>query len=179
MASTYGPNFGFRRSDESMASGTEGRQRVPATGTYKIGELVELDPAAPGFIKRSAADAPIEPGFRGLLIQEDQWDVGVHENQVLMTQDHDRVINGNLCAIWTGAGLKIWLRNTPERAAGGGRARVRPARTIVAGDLTAIAVGDFLGWNGTAFAKVASKALAVARVTLRSGTDYLEATLLA
>lgn len=177
MASNYGPNFGFRRSDESMRSGTEGRQRVPATGTYKIGEIVELDAAAPGFVKRSAADAPIEPGFRGLLIQEDNWDAGVHDNQVFMTSDLDIVRNGNLCAIWTGAGLKIWLRNTAARAAGAGR-RAVAGRTIVAGTFPTT-IGQYLGWNGTAYAVVLTKDLAVARVTLTDGVAYCEATLLA
>lgn len=176
MASNYGYNFGFRRSDESMRSGTEGRQRVPAAGSFRIGDLVELDAAAPGFIKKSAAGAPLIPGFRGLLIQEDAWDVGVHDNQVLLTQDLDVVRNGALCAIWTGAGIKVWLRNTDAVANPGQRARA--AREIVAGAAD-IAVGDYLGWDGDNFVETAVAAERIAIVTLSNASDYVEATLLA
>src|SRR5215212_7774430 len=160
MASDYGLNFGFRRSDESMRLGTEGRLKVPATGTYRQGDLVTFDPANPGFIKKAAANTPVEPGFTGLLIQEDAWDIPVNGNQVLNTYDLDVVHNDALCAIWTGAGLKVWMKNTPATTNRGQRARDAVTKftmgvTATGPPATApLAIGDYLGWTGTVFAQV-------------------------
>lgn len=172
--SDYGLNFGFRRSDESMRSGNEGRLKVPATGTFKQGDLVTFDPANPGYIKHAAANAPIEPGYTGLLIQEDAWDRGVHGNQVVTSQDLDEVINDRLCSIWTGAGLKIWLKNTPATTKAGQRARA--ARTVVTA--AGVGIGDLLAWDGAKFAETADATAAVAKVTMSNGVDYVEAVLL-
>jgi hypothetical protein len=65
----YGLNFGFRRT-LGDASVREGRYRVPKTGDFYQGDLVTIDHAAPGFVKKAAADAKIEPGVTGFLIQE-------------------------------------------------------------------------------------------------------------
>lgn len=174
MASDYGLNFGFRRSDESMRSGTEGRQKVPAAGAFTQGDLVTFDPAAPGFIKMAAANDPVLPGFTGLLIQEDVWDIGIHENTILSSQDLDRVLNGRLCAIWTGAGLKVWMKNTPATAKPGQRPRAAVTKVV----LTGVAIGDLLAWDGAKFIKAGTPAAGVARVTLvGSAGDYVEAVL--
>lgn len=173
MASDYGLNFGFRRSDESMRSGTEGRLKVPATGTFHQGDLVTFDPANPGFMKLAAANAPIEPGFTGLLIQEDAWLVDVHANQVFTSQDLDVVHNAALAAIWTGAGLKVWLRNTAAKAVAGQRARTAVTKVTATG----LAIGDLLAWDGAKYVETADAAAAVARVTLTNGADYVEAVL--
>lgn len=172
--SDYGYNFGFRRSDESMRSGNEGRLKVPAAGTFHQGDVVTFDPANPGYIKMAAAATPIEPGFTGLLIQEDAWDRGVHGNQVATSQDLDQVINDRLCSIWTGAGLKIWLKNTPATAKAGQRAR--DARTVVT--VAGLAIGDYIAWDGAKFVEAADATTAFARVTLTNGVDYVEAVLL-
>ncbi len=174
MASNYGPNFGFRRSDEHMRSGTEGRLTVPATGTYRQGDLVTFDPANPGFLTKAAANAPIAPGYTGLLIQENAWDLPIHDNQVLSTQDLDVVYNSQLAAIWTGGGLKIWLQNTSATANRGQRARAAVTKVTVSG----LVIGDYLGWDGTKYVEVAGEATAVARVTLTNGSNYIEAVLL-
>lgn len=174
MASDYGLNFGFRRSDESMRSGTEGRQKVPATGTFYQGSLVTFDAANPGFIKQAPANSAIEPGFTGLLIQEDAWDRGLHDNPVVSTQDLSAVLNNRLCAIWTGAGLKIWLKNTAARNVPG----QRPVDAFTIVDAT-VGIGDLLGWDGTKYVAVDGTTVteAVARVTLSNGVDYVEAVL--
>ncbi len=179
MASDYGFNFGFRRSDESMRTGTEGRQRVPAFAnnaatTFKQGDLVTLDPANPGYIMKAPANAPVRPGFTGLLIQEDAWDIPINGNQVVETVDLDVVHNEALCAIWTGAGLKIWLRNTPAKTARGQRPRPAITKVTVAG----LAIGDFLAWDGAKYIETATEAQAVAQVTLTNGVDYVEAVVL-
>ena len=69
-------------------------------------------------------------------------------------------MNGNLCSIWTGAGLKVWLRNTA-------------ARTIVAPDL---AVGDHVEWDGAKYVK--STDPGIGRVTA-AAADYAEVSLAA
>lgn len=172
MASDYGPNFGFRRSDESMRSGTEGRLKVPATGNFKQGDLVTFDPAHPGFMMKAAANAPIDPGFTGLLIQEDAWDRDLHENGVFSTQDLDIVRLNRLAAIWTGGGLKIWLRNTPEKSNPGQRHRDAVQKI----DVTGLAIGDLVGWDGTKYVKTSAATSAIGRATLVS-PDYAEVVL--
>jgi hypothetical protein len=178
--SDYGLNFGFRRSDETMRSGNEGRQKVPATGAFFQGDMVTFDPANPGYIKKCAAGDPIAPGYTGLLIQEDAWDLGVHGNQFKTSVDLRTVINDRLCSIWTGAGLKIWLKNTPATTKSGQRA----ASAITVVTATGLAIGDLLEWDGGKFVKAtgadatAQAARGVARVTTTNGSDYVEATLL-
>ena len=172
MASDYGLNFGFRRSDETMRSGNEGRQKVPATGTFYQGDLVELDPANPGFIKKSAADAPIEPGFRGLLIQEEGWDAGIYEAPPGDSFTRGKVRNNRLCSIWTGAGLKIWLKNTGAQTRVDGRAIV--ARTVITA--TGLAIGDLVKWDGSKYVEGAA-GTEVGRCTLSNGSDYAEIVL--
>jgi hypothetical protein len=174
MASNYGLNFGFRRSDEHMRSGTEGRLRVPAAGAFKQGDFVTFDPANPGYITKAAANTPIAPGYSGFLIQEDAWDIPINGNQVVMTYDLDVVHNSSLCAIWTGAGLKVWFRNTPSAANRGQRARDAVTKVTVAG----LAIGDLLAWDGAKYVETATEAQAVARVTLTNASDYVEAVLL-
>ncbi len=176
MASDYGLNFGFRRSDESMRSGTEGRLKVPAAGEFNQGDLVTFDPANPGFIGKAPAGTPVEPGFTGLVIQEEGWDTSIYEPIAGDSFTRGRVRNGRLCSIWTGAGLKVWLKNTAAQNRADGRAI--PARTRLTPAAVALPIGGFLGWDGTRFTAAAGAADAVARVTLTNGVDYVEATLL-
>lgn len=175
MASDYGLNFGFRRSDESMRSGTEGRLKVPAAGDFNQGDLVSFDPANPGFIKKAASGDPIEPGYTGLVIQEEGWDASIYEVPVGDSFMRGKVRNGRLCAIWTGAGLKVWLKNTGSQNRADGRAIAANDRLTAAA--VALPIGGLLGWSGTQFDAAAGAANAVARVTLTNGVDYLEAVL--
>jgi len=171
MASDYGLNFGFRRSDESMAT-REGRFKTPATGDpLLLGTAVELDPANPGFLKVSAADAAPITGLRGLLVQEESHISGVFETGLL---GHDSLDLGTakkdqLSTMWAGVGTKVWFKNTPAYNRG---TRSKGAVQMV--DLTGVAVGDSLGWNGTRWAKAADAAGAWLTVTNVS-TDYCEA----
>lgn len=174
MASNYGLNFGFRRSDEHLRTGTEGRLRVPATGTFHAGDFVTFDPANPGYIKMADANTGIRPGFSGFLIQEDAWDIPLNGNQIMMTYDYDVIHNSSLCAIWTGAGLKIWLKNTPAKSNRGQRSLPSVTKVTVAG----LAIGDFLAWDGAKYIETATESAAVAQVTLTNGSDYVEAVIL-
>ena len=175
MASNYGRNFGFRRSDESMAI-REGRQKVPATGTYRQGQPVSLDEANPGWIRLTeAADTPVT-GWTGLLVQEDAWDRSIYQSTILETGDLGGVINNRLATIWSGNGTKVWFKNTAAQVRADGR-------SIEAAELVdfsgGIAVGDYLGVSTPGkWGVVADETTAQMRVTLTNGTDYLEAVLL-
>jgi len=70
--------------------------------------------------------------------------------------------------MWAGVGTKVWFRNTPAYSRGG---RSKDPVQIV--DLTGVAVGDSLGWNGTRWAE-ATGAAAWLTVTAVA-TDYCEA----
>lgn len=174
MAGDYGLNFGFRRSNEAVR---EGRQSVPAAGTFKQGDLVQIDPDTPGFLKHAAAATAIAPGFVGLLIQEEGWDFSIYETSIVDSYTRGSVRNSRLAAIWTGAGVKVWLKNT----AGVTRADGRVISAVDVVVLTAVAVGDILKWDGTKYVKSAATDPlddGVMRVTAISGTDYCEAVLL-
>ena len=174
MASDYGLNFGFRRSDESMAT-REGRFKTPVAGNPLLqGSAVELDPATPGYLKASAASAPPMTGLRGLLVQE--------ESHILSSVfaptpglGHDSIDLGfckkdQLSVMWAGVGTKVWFKNTVAYSRG---TRSKAAVDIV--DLTGVVVGDNLGWNGTKWAEAAGLPTAWLTVTLVSGTTYCEA----
>lgn len=179
MASDYGLNFGFRRSDETMAI-REGRLKVPSTGTFVQGECVVFDPANPGFLKRAAANEAAVPGYSGMLIQEEAWDRSIYGTQVVDSFSLHEVLNNRLATIWSGAGTKVWFKNTPAQTRVDGR--VIPARGLLA-DPTTLAVGDRLGWDGTRYAEVSGLAGAPTNahfiVTLANGVDYAEAVRLA
>lgn len=171
MASDYGLNFGFRRSAETM-SRHEGRFKTPAGTAWRIGTAVEIDPAAPGFLKRSAAATEPLPGVHGLLVQEES-----HLRSIYQTDEWDSFDLGvakanQLSTMWFGAGVKVWFRNTAGATRIDGR--VIPSVAMVV--MTGIAVGDALTWNGTAWAKSGDGSNAWFRVTATS-TDYVEAVL--
>lgn len=171
MASDYGLNFGFRRSDESMAI-REGRLKVPAAGVFRQGECVVFDPANPGFLKRAAANEAAVPGYSGMLIQEEVWDRSIYGRQVLDSFGLSEVLNNRLATIWSGAGTKVWFKNTAAQTRVDGR--VIAASGLLA-DPTTLAIGNYLGWNGTAYAEVADATTAHFVITLANGVDYAEA----
>jgi hypothetical protein len=175
MASDYGRNFGFRRSDETMAI-REGRQKVPAVGTFKQGECVVIDPANPGFLKRGAAAELPVPGYSGLLVQEEIWDRSVYGRQVLDSFALDEVLNNRLATIWSGAGTKVWFRNTAAQTRVDGRVIAAAGLLDAPEGMTA---GELLGWTGTKWGVVTDRATAHFVITLSNGLDYVEATRLA
>lgn len=175
MASDYGLNFGFRRSDESMRV-AEGRNRTPAGSSLVLGTAVEIDPANPGFLRQAAASAAPRTGVCGLLLQELDWDVSIYDSPIMDSFDRGVAKGGRLSVITNGAGVKVWFRNTAQinRADG----RVIPARSLV--DFTGLALGSALLWNGTAWADAgATPDVAHMEVTdIDVAGEYLEATLL-
>ena len=175
MASDYGLNFGFRRSDEAL-SVREGRFKTPAGGNALLqGSAIEINPAIAGEYKQCATDAPPKPGLRGLLVQEDDHLGSVFNAVPLLgksSSDRGKAKTGTRSVMWHGSGVKVWLKNTAAKTVGG---RTTPAVTVV--DLTGVAVGDVLGWDGSKWAKPASAANGWMTVTHLSGTNYCEAVL--
>jgi hypothetical protein len=168
MASDYGLNFGFRRSDESMAT-REGRFKTPAAGSALLqGSAVQLDPAEPGYLKQCAADAPPVTGLTGLLVQEEGHIPDLF-NQVLMN-GHDSYDLGackldQLSVMWAGVGTKVWFRNTAAYSRGG---RTKAAVTVV--NVASVAIGDPLIWDGSKWVKGDGTPAAWLTVTAVSGT---------
>jgi hypothetical protein len=150
--SDYGLNFGFLRSDESSRSAAEGRFKTPVGSSLLLGTMVEIDPASPGYMKPSAANAAIVTGYAGLLLQELEWYRSIYTSEAGLMDSFQKGIAkaNNLAVITSGGGTKVWFKNTPGSTRADGR--VIPARTMVTA-LSGLVVGDVLGWDGTAWAK--------------------------
>jgi hypothetical protein len=150
--SDYGLNFGFLRSDESSRSAAEGRYRTPKGSALLLGTMVEIDGANPGYLKQSAANAAPVTGFRGLLLQELDFERSIYESGPDAIDSFQKGVAkpNRLAVITSGAGTKVWFRNTNAISRVDGREIA--ARTMVA-LIGAVAVGDTLGWDGTKWAR--------------------------
>lgn len=149
MASDYGLNFGFRRSDESVAT-REGRFKTPDSGSpLRLGIAVQIDAAEPGYLKMCAANAAPLTGSHGILVQEESHLGDIFSVSPLNYDSYDLGLAklDTLSVIWGGPS-KIWLRNTPAYARG---SRSKDAVQMVS--LTSLAVGDQLGWDGSKWVK--------------------------
>lgn len=173
MASDYGLNFGFRRSDESVLN-REGRLKVPTTGTFRLGSLVMYDTANAGYLKAATSGAVGEGGSVGLLVQEEIWDRSIYAPTRIDSFYYGVARNNRLAVIASGAGTKIWLKNTASQT----RADGRVIAAVQMMDLTGVGVLDYLTWDGTKFVKSTNGVSdSMLRVTLTNGTDYVEAVL--
>lgn len=174
MASNYGLNFGFRRSDESVRS-SEGRFKTPTGSTLALGTAVEIDAATPGYVKQCAANASLVPGYSGLLLQEEIMFRSLYEADTVDSFTLGVAKRDRLSVITSGAGTKIWLQNT----AGSTRADGRVISAVTIWVTTGVAVGNYLGWNGTAWAKTTTAAEQWAVVTaVNTSAGYVEAVLI-
>lgn len=177
MASDYGLNFGFRRSDESVRV-SEGRFRTPATGSaLLIGTAVQIDPANSGFVTVCAANAPIVPGVAGLLVQEEVHIGSVYGQPVESYDSFNLGVakKNTLSVISTGAGVKVWFQNTSAQT----RADGRSISGVTICDLTGAALGDTLGWDGSKWVKTTTASAAWMTVTSISvSRGYVEGVLL-
>jgi hypothetical protein len=150
MASNYGMNFGFRRSDETVRV-AEGRFKTPATGAaLLLGTAVQIDTANAGFVTACAANAALVTGFSGILLQEEIFIRPIYEQQILDTYNLGVARLNKLSVISSGSGTKIWLKNTASLQQVDDRPLI-PAVTIWTP--AGVGVGDHLGWTGTAWAK--------------------------
>jgi hypothetical protein len=174
MASDYGLNFGFRRSDESTRV-SEGRLKVPATGTFRLGSLVMFDTASAGYLKAGTSGVVGEGGTVGLLVQEEIWDRSVYAPSTIDSFYLGLARNNRLAVIASGAGTKVWFKNTAAQTRADGR--VVSAVSMIDFSTPPAAL-DYLTWSGTQFAKSGSGVSdSMLRVTLSNGVDYLEAVL--
>lgn len=175
--SDYGLNFGFRRSDETMRT-AEGRFRTPAGSALLLGTMVEIDPANPGYLKQSASDAAVITGFSGLLLQELDFDRSIYESNADALDSFQKgvALPARLSVITSGAGVKVWFKNT----AGITRADGRTVNARTVATVTGVAVGDVMGWDGTKWVETGTLTNGVMKVTdVNTTTNYFEATLLA
>lgn len=172
MASTYGYNFGFRRSDETYRA-SEGRFRTPATGApLQIGTAVKIDPDNPGYLMVAAGGDPVVPGICGLLVQEEQMFRTVFQTEVVDSHDLGIAKKDTLSVITTGAAVKVWFKNTEVDNR---RLEVTyPAVTMC--DLTGVNIGDKMGWDGTKFVRVdpTSSAIWFTVTAVNTDTGYFE-----
>lgn len=176
MASDYGLNFGFRRSDESVRV-AEGRFKTPASGSaLLLGTAVQIDSANAGYLKACAANAPLLTGFSGLLVQEEIQFRSIYENTILDSFSLGVAKLNKLSVITSGPGTKVWLKNTPAQT----RADGRVISAVNIWTTTGVGVGDYLGWTGSAWAKTTTAGqqwMVVTQVNASAG--YVEAVLVA
>ena len=170
MASDYGLNFGFRRSDESVRV-SEGRIKTPATGPLLlIGTLVTIDAANAGYLKVAPAAAPVVPGVTGLLIQEEVWDRSIYERDRVDSFVLGLCKPNRLSVISTGAGTKFWLKNSAAQVRADGRS-IDAVQMFVP---TGITIAGGLAWDGTHYINVAAgDPTQVATVTFFDATKGL------
>lgn len=168
MASEYGLNFGFRVSDETRRS-SFGRVRTPKSGpALLIGTAVELNPADPQYLRPVTAERVAAPDFAwgptaGLLVQEEEHLRSVYSAEYFDSFNIGVAQHNRLSVITSGAGTKVWFKNTRGYGPGLGPVRngvptdstradgrVIPAVTMFA--TAGMAVGVAVTWNGTAWA---------------------------
>lgn len=176
MASDYGLNFGFRRSDESVRV-SEGRYKTPASGSaLLLGTCVTINTASPGYLKVATASAKPLTGVTGLLVQEEVWDRSIYDAQRVDSFVLGVAKKNRLSVITNGPGVKIWLKNTVQQDRVDGR--TIPAVTMFTA--TNVAVGRGLAWDGTYWVDVADPTDATCHMVVteyNSTAKYLEAVL--
>lgn len=152
MASDYGLNFGFRRSDESVRV-SEGRIKTPSTGSLLLlGTAVSVDPTNPGYLVQAASGAAAVSGYTGLLIQEEVMFRSIYERERVDSFVLGIAKPNTLSVITTGPGTKIWLQNTAAQ----NRADGRTIDAVTMFNPASVAVGHGLAWNGTEWINVTS-----------------------
>lgn len=173
MASDYGLNFGFRRSNESTRF-SEGRFKTPASGSALLmGTPVKIDTANAGYLTACAANDPLVSGFSGLLLQEENHLPSIYGLQLLDSFDYGVAKKDRLSVMTSGTGTKVWFKNST----GATRADGRTTNSVSIVVTTSTAVGDYLGWNGTAWAKTTT-AVQQWMVITQISSGYVEAVLI-
>lgn len=180
MASDYGLNFGFRRSDETLRV-SEGRYKTPSGGDpLLLGTAVEIDPDNEGFLRAAAADAKPRTGVCGLLVQEEEFDRSIYETDIMDSFMYGTAKKNRRSVITSGPGAKVWFHNSAAQSRADGRQIA--AVTMVTG-IDTLSVGDQLKWDGTTWVATAGDGteedLAHMEVTfVDTDRNLVEATLL-
>lgn len=144
----FGDSFGFRRLTDDFMSGAEGGFKVLTGASLLQGDLVEIDPAHPGYLVKSASGAVLVPGFRGILVQRDEMlDPKLNRLPVVNTRDLSQIVPERHAIIMTGAGIKVWYKNLAADTRTGYRNYAAETRL----DLTGIVVGSTVGWDGSKY----------------------------
>jgi hypothetical protein len=141
MASNYTRNFGFR---SEVNIRRNARSRAPRTGTpFRIGTAVVEDTANPGYLARPTAAAPPTPNS-GIAIFEHIQARGIDPFLTTTQDDPFRDVPlGMYAQRIHGPGVKVWFRNTDDKALYDGR--FQEGDVLVApADLTGVDVNDFL-----------------------------------
>lgn len=174
MASDYGRNFGFRRSDETVRV-SEGRFKTPASGSaLLLGTAVAVDPSTPGYLKVCAANDPLVTGFSGILVQEEIHLPSIYQSSILDSYDIGVAKKDRLSVVTSGPGTKVWFQNSTSQT----RADGRSISGVTIWVTTGVGVGDYLGWNGTAWAKTTTAVQQWMVVTaVNTTTGYVEAVM--
>jgi hypothetical protein len=151
MASEYGLNFGFRVSDETRRS-SFGRVRTPKSGpALRIGTAVELNPDDPMYLRpvdaarMGAADFTWGP-TAGILVQEEEHLRSVYGAEYFDSFDIGVAQHNRLSVITSGAGTKVWFKNTTQQVRADGRVIPAVSMFTTAG----MAVGVAVTWDGAA-----------------------------
>lgn len=154
MASSYGRNAGFRRSDDGGVV-HEGLYKTP-TGT-RLRQLspVSRDDSTTEYLKvHPNATAPVS-GHDGLLVQEEDMIPTIYDNLPgRVTSDFGLAYADRRSGMWSGKGLKVWFKNTASQTSHDGT--VVAAVTMV--NLTGVAKGDYLKVTGGIFVKATNAA---------------------
>jgi hypothetical protein len=160
-SSTTTRNFGMRRFTNLVR---ESRFRGLASGTELVlGTMVEVDPSDPTRIRAAVDNAiggggDVRTGNCGILWYEQDSqtynDPRFGGAAGLLPQDLDTAPNGRMVQVLSGAGAKVWFRNTgdSETEPGLNYSNERAARTMVFGIGGATAtttIGELLGWDNS------------------------------
>jgi hypothetical protein len=176
MASDYGPNFGFRVSDETRRS-SMGRVKTPATGAVLLqGTAVAIDAATSGYLRVATANEHPRTGTCGLLVQEESWNRTVYESNLIDSYSLSVTKPNTLSVITNGPGTKVWFRNSTTKT----RADGRVITGVTMFNPANVAVGRGLAWDGTQWVDVATPDAATSFmevVFFDSARAYLEAVL--
>lgn len=137
----YSRNFGFRSFENIVRMA---RHRTPDSGDqWVIGYGVSVDPANPGRLRLATDGEAPNPGC-GILLYEHIQYLG-DDPYLVNPADKDTVPLNQYAQVVRGNGVKVWFKNTTDRALYDGRNL--GGRALVAGlsDATpTVAVGDYL-----------------------------------
>ncbi len=174
MASNYGLNFGFRVSDEDLRIANGTNLRTPVGSSLLCGQLVDINYSSVGYLKLSSASAKPRAGVCGLLVQEEVWDRTIYQSRQIDSFELGKAVPNALSVITSGAGVKVWFKNTASVTRADGRVTDAVAMFLN----TSVAAGRGLVWDGAKFVDIADPldATSIGEVTYAT-TTYVEVIL--